>query len=230
MNKSIENLPSDNIKQLHKTIQMSVVDRLRSFILTNQLSPGERLIQVELAKKLGVSRTPIREALNILASEGLVTLSPYKGATVTRLSLSDLEELYCVRFALESHAGYLAAINISDEEIEELEEILQAMAEAAEQRNVSALKELNFHFNKKIFIASRKSFLCEQTIMFMRAADKYRRIHFSVRKLTTDAIAEHWELVEALKKHDPKAVVEISRKQNQRSVSAMKQLIQGHVN
>lgn len=229
MKKSIENLPADNINQRHRTIQMSVADRLRSFILTNQLSPGERLIQDELAKKLGVSRTPIREALNILASEGLVTVSPYKGATVTRLSLSDLEELYCVRFALESHACYLAAINISDEEIEQLEGILQDMAVAAEQSNVSALMELNFLFNKTIYAASRSSLLCEQAVMFMRAADKYRRIHFSVQKLTLDAIAEHWELLDALKNHEPKAVDEITRNQNQRSISAMKQLIQGHV-
>ena len=79
---------------LVQTVHESVVDYMRGLILNGRLTPGERLVQSELAEQLGVSRTPIREALHKLAAEGLVTLSSYKGAAVADFSVSELEEIY----------------------------------------------------------------------------------------------------------------------------------------
>jgi len=210
----------------HHTVRTSVADRLRSLMLRNQLQPGERLVQSELAERLGVSRTPVREALQQLATEGLVSLQPYKGAVVARLSLSDLEEMYSVRAALEGYAGYLAAQNITDQELDQLDALLRSMEKALEQRDVSTLMELNFQFNNTIYAASRQPLLHERAAASMRAANRYRRFHFSVEELAEVALAENREMLDALRKRDPEAVEKLTRIQLQRSVSTLREMVE----
>lgn len=217
--------PSDDQYDLdHRTMRMSVTDRLRSLILENHLQPGARLVQSEIADKLGVSRTPVREALQELASEGLVRLLPYRGAVVSEVSLSDLEELYAVRTALEGYSLYLAAQIITDEQLEELETYLHRMQTALEQRDISTLMQLNFQFNSTLFAISDQPLLCEETIKAMRAANRYRRFHFSVERLAAEAISEHWDLLAVLRKRDPEAAERLTRQQMGRSIAALRDL------
>lgn len=207
-------------------MRVFVADHLRSLILSRQLLPGERLVQGELADKLGVSRTPIREALQDLASEGLVAFSSYKGASVAEPSLSDVEEIYAVRTALESYAGFLAAERITEDELEQLEALIHEMEVALEARaDTSELMDLNHRFNSTIYAASRQELLCDQAVRFMHLADMYRRIHFSVEQLAAEALAEHRQLLAALRKGDPEAVEKLTRIQVQRSVSSLREFI-----
>jgi DNA-binding GntR family transcriptional regulator len=208
-------------------MRVSVTDHLRSLILSRELKPGERLVQSELAERLGVSRTPIREALQKLASEGLVTFSPYKGATVAELSLADVEDIYSVRTALECHAGYLAAQRITAEELEQLETLLCEMEAAFEQGELLHMMELNRQFNSTLFSASQQPRLCELAVKYMHLADLYRRIHFSIERLAADCIVEHRQLLEALRGRDAGAVEALTRQQVARSVSALKDFIKG---
>ena len=99
-----------------QTVQDAVVERLRALILSRQLQPGQRLVQADLAEQLGVSRTPIRDALTRLAHEGLVNLTSYKSATVACFSAADLEEIFAVRIGLESYAAFMAARHVADAE------------------------------------------------------------------------------------------------------------------
>jgi DNA-binding GntR family transcriptional regulator len=207
-------------------MRVSVTDRLRSLILENHLPSGARLVQSEIADKLGVSRTPVREALQELASEGLVRLLPYRGAVVSEVSLADLEELYAVRIALEGYSVNLAAQLITDEQLEELETYLHRMHTALEQGEISTLMELNFQFNSALFAASKQSLLCEAAIKAMRAANRYRRFHFSVERLAAAAIAEHWELLAVLRKRDSEAAERLDRHQAARSIAALRELFQ----
>ena len=218
--------PDDQYDLDHRPMWVSVTDRLRSLILENHFRPGERLVQSELADKLSVSRTPVREALQELASEGLVRLLPYKGAIVSEVSLSGLEELYAVRIALESYALYLSAQTITDEQIEELESYLYRMQTALEQGEVSNLMEFNFQFNSALFATSNQPLLCEEAIKAMRAANRYRRFHFSVDRLAAEAIREHWEMLAVLRTHDPEATVKLARRQARRSIAALRDLFQ----
>ena len=204
-------------------MRLSVTDRLRSLILSRQLKPGERLLQNELAANLGVSRTPLREALHKLASEGLVSFSPYKGAYVADLSLADLEAIYSIRTALECHAGYLAAQYITGEELEQLETVLLEMQERFDKGQLSRLMELNRRFNTTIFAASRQPRLCDLTVEYMHLADLFRWVHFSVERLAAECIAEHRELLEALRERDAEKVVRLTRAQIQWSVNALKE-------
>jgi len=180
-------------------------------------------MQNELAQQLGVSRTPLREALHKLASEGLVTFSPYRGAYVAKPSLSEVEAIYSVRTALESYAGYLAAQHITEEELERLETVLRQMEETLERGELSELMELNSQFNTTIFAASRQPRLCDLTVEYMRLADLYRRIHFGIERLAAEGIAEHRALLAALRERDPEKVERLTRAQIQRSVSALRE-------
>src|SRR5690554_6210577 len=103
----METTPKKNSPLAIQSVQEAVVSHLRNLILSGALPPGQHLVQEELSELLGVSRTPIREALNRLASEGLVTISTYKGASVARFSTDDLTGVYSIRAGLESYATYL---------------------------------------------------------------------------------------------------------------------------
>jgi DNA-binding GntR family transcriptional regulator len=221
-----QELSDEQYELYHQTMRVSVTDRLRSLILENHLQPGERLIQNELAEKLGVSRTPVREALQELASEGLVRLLPYKGAVVAEISLSDLEELYALRTALEGYSAYLAAQIITDKQLEELETCLCRMDTALEHGDVSTLTDLNFQFNSALFAASGQPLLCDETIRAMRAANRYRRFHFSVERLAAQGVAENRALLVTLRKRDPEAAEKLTRLQMRRSVASLRELVQ----
>ena len=94
-----------NLPQIRNmSIREQSLDSLREAILSGELKPGQALTEMDLARQLGVSRAPIREALRILNSEGLVETIPYRGTTVTRLSRVDIEEIYSMRMLLESYA------------------------------------------------------------------------------------------------------------------------------
>ena len=123
-------ISQDGSQSTHRTAQESVATRLRHLILSRELRPGERLVQSKLAEQLGVSRTPIREALHSLESDGLVKLSPHKGASVADLSISDLENIYNIRIAIEGYGAYLAAQSITDEDLERLKALVRRMRKA----------------------------------------------------------------------------------------------------
>jgi DNA-binding GntR family transcriptional regulator len=133
------------------------VTRLRQFILEGDLEPGARIQEVELAAQLGVSRTPVREALRTLSSQGLVELLPNRGARVARWSVKDLDEIYELRVMLESHAAQRAATRMSPDEVDALTELCEQM-EARAQRGSKAdlleLSELNSRFHGRILDAA----------------------------------------------------------------------------
>jgi DNA-binding GntR family transcriptional regulator len=133
------------------------VARLRRFILEGDLEPGARLQEVELAAQLGVSRTPVREALRELSSQGLVEILPHRGARVTRWSASELIEIYELRSMLESHAAERAATRMSDAEVDELValcEKMEACARRGHKHDLVALSDLNSDFHSRILSAA----------------------------------------------------------------------------
>ena len=118
----------------YKPLRDVVFETLRDAIITQVLKPGERLMEIQLADEMGVSRTPVREAIRKLELEGLVIMVPRKGAYVAGVSMKDIHEVYEVRAALEMLAVSLAAERITDEELDALErQVLQeSEAEASE--------------------------------------------------------------------------------------------------
>jgi len=209
-----------------QTTQESIVDYLRELILSHQLRSGERLIQSDLAEELGVSRTPVREALHQLASEGLVTLSAYKGASVTDFSLRDLEEIYCVRIALEGYAANLATQFISKDDFQQLEALVSQMKEMFRLGDRLQLLEVNRDFYSFLYAIPNQRRLYEMIMQHLDLANVYRRMAFSLDSVYMTTVADHEELLSALRRHDAQAAENLTRLWLQETADALISLLQ----
>ena len=141
--------PLDN-----RTLREQVIDHLREEILSNRLAPGTELGEAALARSLGISRGPLREALGQLAAEGLVTMVPRRGAVVTRLTRSEFIDAYQVREALESLAVRLAVPRLSEREKAALHRMCEAMEREAAAGNTHRFFEINRDFHQLIVESS----------------------------------------------------------------------------
>ena len=187
---------------LHQTIQESVADYIRAKIMSREYKPGERLMQDELAEQLGVSRTPIREALQKLAGEGFIVLSPHRGASVANFSADELVEIYSIRIGLESYAAYLAAQRITEGELQALADHLRKMDRAKEEADRSHLIQLNREFHASIYAAAKQQRLYDLIENHLDLAERYRRMFHSLENRAEHTVDEHQQLLEALRKHD----------------------------
>ena len=124
---------------------------LREAILRGDYKPGQRLPQKELTKKLGMSPTPIREALRILEAQGLLERVPYKGAYVAEASPDESEEISVIRSALEGLATRLAVPNLTGEDIADLESLMEEMEEAWQQMSLGRVRRINYRFHSLIY-------------------------------------------------------------------------------
>jgi len=199
--------------------QVSVADRIRTLILRRELRPGERLVQTDLAEQFGVSRTPIREALYRLASDGLITFSPHKGASVADFSLSELEGIYSIRIAIEGYGASLAAEKISDHDIDELEALLNQMKEMFQQGDRWRLLAVNRQFYASLYAIADRPRLYELIMKHLDLADLYRRIAFAIDHYYRHTIADQEELLVELRQHDSEAVERLTRIQLQKTLS-----------
>jgi DNA-binding GntR family transcriptional regulator len=191
------------------TIQESVADRLRNLILSRHLRPGERLVQSELAEQLGVSRTPIREALYELASDGLVVLSPYKGASVADFSLEDLEGIYSIRIPLEGYGAYLATQSIGPEDLIQLQALVDRMEQSFQRGDRWQLLEVNREFYATFYAIAGRQRLYDLIMKHLDMAGLYRRMAFTVENHYAGTVTEHAELLDLVKQGD---AVEVERR------------------
>jgi DNA-binding GntR family transcriptional regulator len=139
---------------------VGILERLRALILTGEYGPDERLIEEQLADRLGVSRTPVRQALTMLEAEGLVEITPNRGATVCSFSVDDVWDIYDLRAVLEGHAARRAAGRIENGELERLRELAGEMERLPgrfddHEEEIRALVALNQEFHGTIVEASR---------------------------------------------------------------------------
>ncbi|MGO0802558.1 GntR family transcriptional regulator, partial [Clostridioides difficile] len=156
----MENLTKLNLDN-YKPLRDVVFENLREAILEGKLKPGQRLMEVQLAEQLGVSRTPVREAIRKLELEGLVVMLPRKGAYVANMSLKDIMDVLEVRASLEGLAAYLAAERISDEDIKKLKDISEEFKKSTLESDVDALLKLDVEFHECIFKATNNKKLIQ---------------------------------------------------------------------
>lgn len=184
-----------------------VVNTLRQAILRGELKPGERLMEVRLANKLGVSRTPIREAIRKLEQEGLVLMVPRKGAEVADISEKSLRDVLEVREALEALAVQLACDRIRDEEVTELKQAERGFKETLECGDVTAFAEADVKFHDIIYRATDNERLIQ--LLFNLREQMYRyRVEYLKREDTHEILlAEHAKIVEAIEKRDKEAAM-----------------------
>ncbi len=185
---------------LFLTLEEYVAHRIREAILKGYFKPGDRLDQTELAELLGVSRSPVRDALKRLAAEGLVTLHPHRGAMVAELSREELEEIYLIRRVLEGLAARLAVPKIDAERLNVLREILERMdhTEDAEE-----WIELNYRFHHTIYQAANRPRLLEIIDNLRKTVGPYIRQYISSPEYRQQAQVSHWRIYQACAEKDP---------------------------
>ena len=191
-------LKLDNYKPLREIVFESV----RGAIISGVLKPGERLMEVQLAEKLGVSRTPIREAIRKLELEGLVIMMPRKGAYVADLSLKDITDVLEIRAALEGLAAGLAALRITDEEIEELELTALQFHQALEADDFDMIVQKDIEFHDRIFKATRNDKLLQITNNLREQVQRFRIMYINKSNKSKDLAKEHYEIAEAISKRN----------------------------
>lgn len=150
-----------SIKQIqNRSLREHVLEMLYAAIVNGELKPGQVLVEAELAGQLGVSRAPLREAINILHAEGLVEVVPYRGTTVKSLSPKDIEELYSVRTMMEGFAiQRIMASENKLEVVDALREICNAMQDAANEGDLGKLTELDRRFHSTLVMGSKNDLL-----------------------------------------------------------------------
>jgi DNA-binding GntR family transcriptional regulator len=179
-----------------------VTEQIEERIATGVYPPGMRLDETELAESLGVSRTPIREALIQLAAAGLVEIRPRRGAIVAEIGLHRLCEMFEVMAEHEAMCGRLAARRITESEQHTLAVSHQACEAARIANSPDTYYRLNEQFHHLIYAASHNRFLEEQAIILHRRLRPYRRLQLRVRDRMDTSFSEHAGIVEAILNQD----------------------------
>lgn len=187
----------------YKPLREIVFEHLRNSILSGDLKPGERLMELQLAEQLGVSRTPIREAIRKLELEGLVEMIPRKGAYVADLSVKDVLDVLEVRRFLEGLAARLAAERMVEDDINELHNILEKFDLALKKGDKEGLIELDNSFHDKIIQGSRNNKLIQIVQGLHEQVQRFRVIYFNEYTGHEDLMKYHKAILEAISNKDP---------------------------
>lgn len=186
-----------------------VKERIREAIQAGRYQPGERIRETEVAEWLKVSRTPVREALRRLESEGLVTFMSWRGVVVADLDRQQVSELYAMREVLEGAAARLAARHIGDAEIDLLEGLL-SRADACREDS-GALAAINRQFHETIYAAAHNRYLTQTLEQLRNALALLRGTTFAVPGRAGTAAAEHGAILKAIRDRDPDAAEAAAR-------------------
>jgi DNA-binding GntR family transcriptional regulator len=186
-----------------ESLHDEVLGRLRDFIVEGHLRPGERVPERRLCESLGVSRTPLREALKVLAAEGLVELLPNRGARIREFTKQDVQDIFEILAALEAAAGRLACSRISDEQVAVIEQLHYEMYGHYMRRELPDYFRLNQAIHERIVAASRNATLQASHRSF---TSRMRRLRYSANTIKRDrwgqAMREHEQMIDALRRRD----------------------------
>ena len=205
-----------------------VFNTLREAILKGDLKPGERLMELQLASKLGVSRTPIREAIRMLEQEGLAVTTPRKGAEVAKMTLKDMEDVLEIRDALDELAVRIACQKISDEQLKQLEDMKELFEKSTQTGNVKKIAEADVTFHDVIYEATGNPKLVTLLNNLREQVYRYRVEYIKDPKNYPTLIAEHEAILESLKNRDVKNAVEAMHVHVANQAEAVKTVIQEH--
>lgn len=186
-----------------------VFNTLRQGILRGELKPGERLMEIQLANKLGVSRTPIREALRKLELEGLVNMVPRKGAEVADITEKSLRDVLEVRKALEELSVQLACEKITEEEIEELKRVAERFKDTLDDQDVTKIAEADVAFHDVIYTATDNQKLILLLNNLREQMYRYRVEYLKKEEAYPQLIAEHEELIDNISKRNKEEATRI---------------------
>ncbi|GAB1470814.1 GntR family transcriptional regulator [Chloroflexota bacterium] len=210
-------MPSIVSKELiHKPLKEEIYDALHRHIIAGKYAPGDWLRQEEIASQMGVSMTPVREALDLLVAKRIAERVPYRGVRVREMSEKDVLEAYEMRLFLEAMIAKEAATNITPEQLEDLTAIMAEMDRHVELNEMPEERQLSRKFHAAIAEASGNKLLVELYAIVSNAFPDWLLYEALYRKpeLVSSSVAqthdEHGAILDAFKQHDPNLAVRVS--------------------
>ena len=210
-----------------KSLEEMTYERLETDILDGYYKKGDALTELSLSARLGVSRTPVRSALHRLAEEGLVEITPNRGAVVVGVTTDDLIDTYRIRMRLEGLASAMASARISKEELDALNERLELSEYYIGKNDTEHLKELDTEFHSVIFDASGNRMLARILSELHKNIKSYRRLSLTVPGRLEHSLKEHREILEAIKNGDAELAERLTSLHVERAMNNMIAAMEG---
>ena len=202
-----------------------VFSTLREAILKGELKPGERLMELQLAEKMGVSRTPLREAIRMLEQEGLAVTIPRRGAQVAGMTEKDMEDALEIRAALDELAVQLACDAITEDQLKQLKQAMKNFEESTRSGDVKRIAEADVEFHDAIYTATGNEKLVSMLNNLREQVYRYRVEYLKDEKSYPSLIEEHEELYAGIEKHDKEHVSQVMKRHVENQAEAVKNVI-----
>jgi DNA-binding GntR family transcriptional regulator len=199
------------VRQVYRSMQDIVFETLRDEVLSGKLKPGDSLNTLVLSKRLGVSRTPIREALNRLISIGLAESMPYRGSFVRKLSVEQIVEVYYIRAALAGVCARLATKRITEEQKRNLIELCEEMEKEKPGEDLKEMLQRNFEFHNIIFKAAHSPRIESLALQYYRQSEQLRALSLELPGRFEEACREHRCILQAIIDGDKDGAEQSSR-------------------
>lgn len=202
-----------------------VFQTLREAILKGELKPGERLMELQLAARLGVSRTPIREAIRMLEQEGLAVTIPRKGAEVAKMTEKDMEDVLQIRRTLDELAVKLACDKMTMEQLENLKQVVREFEASTKSGNIKKVAEADVKFHDAIYIATDNPKLISLLNNLREQMYRYRVEYLKDESTYPTLITEHQAICDGLIRKDKEFVVRVMAEHVMNQETAVKNII-----
>ena len=196
----------------YQPLREAICESLRNAIKNGKLKPGERLMEVQLAEELGISRTPVREAIRKLEQEGYVIMLPRRGTYVSSVSVHDVQEIFEIRTALEKLSTGLAARRIENDELEQLQKLLTTIEGYIEKRDIDNIVKTDIEFHDLLYHVSRNERLSGIISNLKEQLARFRTLSMSYPGRLEETLEEHREMVEAIASGDVEAAREAAER------------------
>ncbi len=211
-----------NTKLINRPLYEDVADRLREQIFSKLLAPGSWLDEQSLALQFGISRTPMREAIKALASEGLVTMKMRRGAYVTEVNRGDLEQIYTVLSLLESQAARESALQATEDELNLLDHLHHRLEKAAADRDIEQFFDINGKFHELIQEIAGNRWMNDVITDLRKVLKLHRKDSLTSTGRLQSSLLEHREILQAILKRDESAAEAAMQKHFARSLEAIR--------
>ena len=187
---------------LSQALYMQVADRLRDQIYQHELIPGDPIDEMALCERFGISRTPLREALKVLNSEGLIELIPRRGSFVRSMEIEELNELFPVMAVLEGLCAREAVENCTAQDLQQLEKMHEKLENYVKERNIDAYYEQNFVFHQAVQDLSANKWLQRVIGDLRKVLRLARHMQLTIPGRLEESLEEHRQIMQAFSKHD----------------------------
>ncbi len=197
--------------QARKSLGEHVFDSLKQAIIRGNMSPGEWLVESHIADTLGISRTPVREAIHKLEREGLIERQPRGGFTVLGLNRDDIEETFGIRSVLEGYAAKLAAIKHKNEELKPLEAKIEEFEKCLVKKQFTHLTRINTEFHDLLYALSKSPKLIHIINGLTDQIFRFRQIILKETKMARVSNEDHKQMLKFIRKRDADGVERLVR-------------------